>query len=81
MYNLLKERAQKFESDPEVKSLRQRAKVDEVAASTLSPGETADLILNDSEASKFKPDDYFNGKGAGFVQLNQIALEHLMGAR
>jgi xylose isomerase len=81
MYNLLKERAQKFENDPEVKSLKLRAKVDEVAAPTLSPGETADLILNDAAATNFNPDEYFNGKGAGFVQLNQIALEHLMGAR
>ena len=81
MYNLLKERAQKFENDPEVKALRLRAKVDQVAISTLASGETAASLVKDSATSGFAPDEYFNNKGAGFVQLNQIALEHLMGAR
>jgi xylose isomerase len=81
MYNLLKERAQKFENDPEVKALRLRAKVDQVAISTLASGETAASLVKDSATNGFAPDEYFNNKGAGFVQLNQIALEHLMGAR
>lgn len=79
MYNLLEQRAEKFENDPEVKALRQRAKVDQVSVSTLSAGETASELAK--ESSNFDPDSYFNNKGAGFVQLNQIALEHLMGAR
>jgi xylose isomerase len=81
MYNLLLERAEKFENDPEVKSLRQRAKVDQVGLPTLSSGESATSLLEAADAAKFDPDAYFNAKGAGFVQLNQIALEHLMGAR
>jgi xylose isomerase len=81
MYNLLLERAEKFENDPEVKALRQRAKVDQVGVSTLSSGETAGSLSAAPDAAKFDPESYFNAKGAGFVQLNQIAVEHLMGAR
>lgn len=81
MYNLLQERAEKFENDPEVKALRQRAKVEELKKSTLNQGESASALMNSSEFASFDPDTYFNGKGAGMVQLNQLALEHLMGAR
>ena len=81
MYNLLQERAEKFENDPEVKSLRQRAKVEELKKSTLNQGESASAFMNSSEFASFDPETYFNGKGAGMVQLNQLALEHLMGAR
>lgn len=81
MYNLLQERAENFENDPEVKALRQRAKVEELKKATLNPGERASALMNSSEFASFDPDTYFNGKGAGMVQLNQVALEHLMGAR
>jgi xylose isomerase len=81
MYNLLKERAEKFEKDPEVQALKKRAKLDQLAQNTLNPGESADALRTSSEFESFDPAVYFNGKGAGFVQLNQIALEHLMGAR
>lgn len=81
MYNLLQERAENFENDPEVKALRQRAKVEELKKATLNPGERASALMNSSEFASFDPDTYFNGKGAGMVQLNQLALEHLMGAR
>ena len=81
MYNLLQERAEKFENDPEVKALRQRAKVEELKKSTLNQGESASALMNSSEFASFDPETYFNGKGAGMVQLNQLALEHLMGAR
>lgn len=81
MYNLLQERAENFENDPEVKALRQRAKVEELKKATLNPDERASALMNSSEFASFDPDTYFNGKGAGMVQLNQVALEHLMGAR
>ena len=29
----------------------------------------------------FNTDAYYGGKGFGFVHLNQLALEHLLGAR
>lgn len=81
MYNLLHERAQAFESDPEVQALRKRSKLDQLAMPTLNKGETAKSIHESSEWFNFNPEKYFNGEGAGFVQLNQIAMEHLMGAR
>lgn len=81
MYNLLKDRAEKFENDPEVQDLKKRAKLDQLAQTTVGDGESAAALMDSSEFATFDPDAYFNGKGAGFVQLNQIALEHLMGAR
>lgn len=81
MYNLLKDRAEKFENDPEVKALRQRSKLDQLSQDTLKQGESAADLVNSAEFASFDPAAFFNGKGAGFVQLNQIALEHLMGAR
>jgi xylose isomerase len=81
MYNLLKDRAASFEADPEVKRLKERAKLDQLAQPTLNPGESATDLRTSSELANFEPEQYFNGNGFGFVQLNQIALEHLMGAR
>ena len=79
MYLLLKERAQAFQNDPEVQAALKAARVDELSKSTLNPGETvADLLASDSS---FDPGTYFNGKGFNFVHLNQLAMEHLMGAR
>lgn len=48
---------------------------------TLNPGETYAELLADRSAYEFAADSYFGAKGFGFVQLNQLALEHLMGAR
>lgn len=81
MYNLLEERAQKFESDPEVQALRKRSKLDQLAMPTMAASESARALVDSKEFETFDPETYFNGKGAGFVQLNQLALEHLMGAR
>lgn len=81
MYNLLEERAQKFESDPEVQALRKRSKLDQLAMPTMAANESARALVDSKEFETFDPETYFNGKGAGFVQLNQLALEHLMGAR
>jgi xylose isomerase len=81
MYNLLEERAQKFENDPEVQALKKRSKLDQLAIPTMAANESGAQLVTSKEFESFDPDLYFNGKGAGFVQLNQLALEHLMGAR
>lgn len=81
MYNLLEERAQKFESDPEVQALKKRSKLDQLAMPTMGANESVAALVDSKEFETFDPETYFNGKGAGFVQLNQLALEHLMGAR
>lgn len=80
-YTLLKERAQAFRADPEVRAARAAAKVDELAVPTLAPSETfADLLGDESAFEKFDA-DAVGARGCGFVHLNQLALEHLLGAR
>ncbi len=81
-YLLLKERAAAFRADPEVQEALAASRVDEINTATLSEGETYDDILADRSAYEdFNADAYFGGKGFGFVRLNQLALEHLLGAR
>jgi xylose isomerase len=81
-YLLLKERAAAFRADPEVQAALKDAKVDELSVPTLNPGETYDQLLADRSAYEdFDTSAYLGGKGAGFVRLQQLATEHLMGAR
>lgn len=82
MYLLLRERAAAFRADPAVIEAMARAKVAELRTPTLDPGETyTDLLADRSAYEEFDAESYFGAKGFGFVQLNQLALEHLMGAR
>jgi xylose isomerase len=81
MYLLLKERAAAFEADPEVKAAKEAARLHELAQPTLNPGEGHSELLTAGDAATFNPDAYFNGNGFNFVRLNQLAMEHLMGAR
>jgi xylose isomerase len=81
-YLLLKERAASFRADPEVQAALIASRVGEIRQTTLSPGETYDDLLADRGSYEdFNTNDYFGGKGFGFVHLNQLALEHLLGAR
>ena len=81
-YLLLKERAKAFRADPEVQEALAAAKVLELSTPTLSDGESYDDLLADRSAYEdFDTDAYFNGKGFGFVHLQQLATEHLLGAR
>lgn len=82
MYLLLKERAAAFRADPEVQEALAAARVAELAQPTLGEGESIDDLLADRSAyEEFDPRAYYNGKGFGFVRLQQLAAEHLMGAR
>ena len=82
MYHLLKERAQAFRADPGVQEALAAARVGELREPTLNDGEGYDALLSDRSAfEEFDADGYFNGKGFGFVRLQQLMLEHLMGAR
>ncbi|RZT25301.1 xylose isomerase [Mycobacterium sp. BK558] len=82
MYLLLRERAAAFRADPAVIEAMAQAKVAELRTPTLDPGETyADLLADRAAYEDFDTDSYFGAKGFGFVALNQLALEHLMGAR
>ncbi|SCF40681.1 xylose isomerase [Micromonospora matsumotoense] len=80
-YLLLKERAAAFRADPEVVEALAASKVDELASPTLSAGEGyADLLADRSAFEEFDV-DATAAKGFGFVRLNQLAVEHLLGAR
>ncbi len=82
MYLLLKERAEAFRADPEVQEALAASRVPELREPTLNPGETVEQLLADRSTSEdFDADAYFGGKGFGFVRLQQLAVEHLMGAR
>ena len=82
MYLLLKERAAAFRADPEVQEALAASRVAQIQEPTLNAGESyADLLADRSAYEDFDTDAYFGGKGFGFVRLNQLAIEHLMGAR
>ena len=81
-YLLLKERAAAFNADPEVKAALAASRVHELRKPTLNAGESYEALLADKGAYEdFDYEAYYNGKGFNFVHLNQLAVEHLMGAR
>jgi xylose isomerase len=80
-YLLLKERAATFRTDPEVREAFETARVAELAVPTLAAGESAaDLLADKSAFEAFDPEAAAE-RGCGYVRLNQLAIEHLMGAR
>ena len=82
MYLLLRQRAAAFRADPAVQEAMVAAKVAELREPTLAPGETyRDLLADPTAYESFDTDAYFGGHGCGFVALNQLAIEHLLGAR
>jgi xylose isomerase len=81
-YLLLKERAAAFRADPEVQEALASSRVPELSVPTLGSGEGyAELLADRASYEEFDADAYYNGKGFGFVRLQQLALEHLTGAR
>src|SRR3954468_23718346 len=75
-YLILKEKAAKFRSDPEVAEALAASRVPELATPTLAPGESfADLLKDDFGL------DGAAARGYHFTRLNQLALEHLLGVR
>ncbi|MBU8856713.1 MULTISPECIES: xylose isomerase [unclassified Micromonospora] len=80
-YLLLKERAAAFRADPEVVEALAAARVAELATPTLDPGEGYRELLADRTAFEEFDPDAAGAKGFGFVRLNQLAVEHVLGAR
>ncbi len=81
-YLLLKERAAAFRVDPDVQEALATAKVAELSVPTLGDGEGhAQLLADRSAWEDFDAAPYFGGNGFGFVRLQQLATEHLLGAR
>jgi xylose isomerase len=80
-YLLLKERALAYRADPEVQAALAEARVGEIHASTLAAGETFTDLLADRTSWEDFDADTAAARGCAFVALNQLAIEHLMGAR
>ena len=75
-YLLLRSRTQAFRADPEVQAARVAARLDELAQTTLAPGETLASMRSqtfDAEAAA--------ARGMAFEQLDQLALDYLYGIR
>ena len=80
-YLMLKERSAAFRADPEVQEALVASRVAELAVPTLAPGETySDLLADPLAWESFNPQSV-GEPGLGFVRLNQLALEHLLGFR
>ena len=81
MYLLLKERAARFRADPEVHAALELAGVAELRTPTLDVGETYTALMADPAAFEDFDVELAGARGYGFVRLNQLAIEHLLGAR
>ncbi|MGW5559928.1 xylose isomerase [Micromonospora sp. NPDC003944] len=80
-YLLLKERAAAFRADPEVVEALAASKVGELSTPTLGEGEGYEEFLADRSAFEDVDVDAVAARGFAFVRLNQLAVEHLLGAR
>jgi len=80
-YLLLKERAAAFRADPEVRSALADAGVPELGVPTLAESETYQDLLADRSAFEDLDPDAVGERSHGAVRIDQLALEHLLGAR
>jgi xylose isomerase len=80
-YLLLKERAAAFRADPEVQEALRASKVPELSQPTLADGEGYQALLADSASFEVFDVDGAANFSYGFVRLDQLAVEHALGAR
>ena len=80
-YLLLKERAVAFRADPEVQAALAAARVAELAIPTLGDGESYTNLLEDRSAFEDFDVEAAGKRGYHFAQLDQLAVEHVLGAR
>ena len=76
MYLMLRDRARSFREDPAVQQALRASGLESLAEPTLTPGETIDDLTFSAEAA-----ERLSKRGYGYVQLSQLAVEHLLGAR
>jgi len=76
-YLLLRERAASFRADPQVQAAMDRSRVAELRQPTLAPGET----YRDLPAVDAVDIEAIAAEGYAYVQLQQLAIDHLLGAR
>jgi xylose isomerase len=80
-YLLLKERAAAFRADPEVQQALAAAGVDELSTPTLADGETWRELKDDRSAFEEYDVEKAGERSVGAVRLEQLAVEHVLGAR
>ncbi|MEU4574278.1 xylose isomerase [Nonomuraea sp. ATR24] len=80
-YLMLKERAAAFRADPEVQEALRASRLDDLARPTLADGETLQDLLADRGAFEDFDADAAGARGMAFERLDQLAMEHLLGAR
>jgi xylose isomerase len=80
-YKLLEERAAAFRADPEVQEALAASGVPDLAVPTLTEGETWQDLLADRTAFEDFDADAAGRRGYAFGRLDQLAVEHLVGAR
>ena len=78
-YLILKERAAAFRADPQVQEALRAARLDELAQSTAADGLKS--LLADRTAFEEFDVDAAAARGMAFEQLDQLAMDHLLGAR
>jgi xylose isomerase len=80
-YLILKERAAAFRADPAVQEALRASQVAELATPTLKPGESYHELLADRSAYEDFDLKAAAVHGFGFAHLDQLAVEHALGAR
>jgi xylose isomerase len=80
-YLILRERARAFRADPEVQEALEASRAHELSQATLGAGETFQQLGADRSAFEEFDVEAAGKRGYGYVRINQLALEHLTGAR
>jgi xylose isomerase len=75
-YLVLKERSKAFRADPEVRAALKRSGLDELALPTLAEGETLATVREE-----VFPIEDMAAHGFAFEQLDQLAMDYLLGLR
>lgn len=78
-YLILADRARAFRADPDVQAALRDARVGELAQPTAADG-LAGLLADRASFEEFDP-EAAGRRGMAFERLDQLALEHLLGAR
>jgi xylose isomerase len=78
-YLMLADRAKAFRADPEVEQALRDSRLDDLAVPTAADGLAA-LLADRSSFEDFDPEEA-GRRGMAFERLDQLALEHLLGAR
>jgi xylose isomerase len=80
-YLILKERSAAFRADPAVQQALKASRLDQLALTTLSEGESLTDLLADRTAFEDFDIEAAAKRGLAFEQLDQLAMDHLLGAR